>query len=75
VRHLVREGVTDAARVGIYGWSYGGYMTAMCLCKAPNTFKVGSRTMASAPACHILWRCAFEIFHRMRHWHVHIIYT
>eukprot|EP00611_Tribonema_gayanum_P016380 TRINITY_DN2853_c0_g1_i1.p1 TRINITY_DN2853_c0_g1~~TRINITY_DN2853_c0_g1_i1.p1 ORF type:complete len:886 (-),score=215.81 TRINITY_DN2853_c0_g1_i1:61-2718(-) len=41
VRHLVREGITDPARVGIYGWSYGGYMTAMCMCKAPNTFKVG----------------------------------
>lgn len=27
--------------MGIYGWSYGGYATAMCLCKAPNTFRVG----------------------------------
>lgn len=27
--------------MGIYGWSYGGYATAMCLCKAPETFRVG----------------------------------
>lgn len=36
-----RKGLADPARVGIYGWSYGGYATAMCLCKAPNTFRVG----------------------------------
>jgi dipeptidyl-peptidase-4 len=31
----------DAGRVGIYGWSYGGYMTLMCMAKAPELFKVG----------------------------------
>lgn len=35
------QGLADPARVGIYGWSYGGYATAMCLCKAPSTFRVG----------------------------------
>lgn len=35
------KGLADPARVGIYGWSYGGYATAMCLCKAPSTFRVG----------------------------------
>lgn len=38
---MMRQGLADPARVGIYGWSYGGYATAMCLCKAPNTFRVG----------------------------------
>jgi dipeptidyl-peptidase-4 len=32
----------DKDRLGIYGWSYGGYMTLMAMCKAPELFKVGS---------------------------------
>jgi dipeptidyl-peptidase-4 len=36
----------NPGRVGIYGWSYGGYMAIMCLLKAPETFKVG---VAGAP--------------------------
>ena len=31
----------DGSRVGIWGWSYGGYMTAMAMFKAPGAFKVG----------------------------------
>jgi dipeptidyl-peptidase-4 len=31
----------DAKRVGIYGWSYGGYMTLMAMMQAPDTFKAG----------------------------------
>jgi dipeptidyl-peptidase-4 len=46
VRWLVDQGLGDAARVGIYGWSYGGYMTAMALVKAPELFRVG---VAGAP--------------------------
>ncbi|HEY7357305.1 MAG TPA: prolyl oligopeptidase family serine peptidase, partial [Ktedonobacterales bacterium] len=46
VRWLVEQGLADAARVGILGWSYGGYMTLMCLAKAPDVFKVG---VAGAP--------------------------
>ncbi len=37
---------TDPERVGIYGWSYGGYMTLVALMNAPNVFKVG---VAGAP--------------------------
>ncbi|GMH84248.1 hypothetical protein TrST_g694 [Triparma strigata] len=40
VRHLVNSKVADGNRVGIYGWSYGGYMAAMCLARAPETFHV-----------------------------------
>lgn len=31
----------DGDRVGIFGWSYGGYMTIMALFKEPDVFKVG----------------------------------
>jgi dipeptidyl-peptidase-4 len=30
----------DASRIGIYGWSYGGFMSALCLSKT-NVFKIG----------------------------------
>ncbi len=49
VRWLVAQGLTDPARVGIYGWSYGGYMALMCLARAPETFKVA---VAGAPVTH-----------------------
>ena len=31
VRHLAMKGIADLKRVGIYGWSYGGYLAAMLL--------------------------------------------
>ena len=49
VRWLVAQGLADPARVGVYGWSYGGYMAAMCLARAPETFKVA---VAGAPVTH-----------------------
>ena len=36
----------DARRVGIFGWSYGGYMALMCLMQAPESFAAG---VAGAP--------------------------
>jgi dipeptidyl-peptidase-4 len=36
----------DARRIGMYGWSYGGYMTLMCLMQSPETFAAG---VAGAP--------------------------
>jgi dipeptidyl-peptidase-4 len=46
VRHLARPGEIDPARVAVYGWSYGGYMTCLCLARAPDVFKLG---VAGAP--------------------------
>ncbi len=40
----------DAGRIGIYGWSYGGFMSALCLSKS-NVFKIG---IAVAPVTN--WR-------------------
>ncbi|MDD5370759.1 MAG: S9 family peptidase [Anaerolineaceae bacterium] len=49
VRWLVQQGLTDPKRVGIYGWSYGGYLSAMSLARAPETFQVA---VAGAPVTH-----------------------
>lgn len=31
----------DAKRVGVFGWSYGGYMALMCMVRAPEHFTAG----------------------------------
>ncbi len=41
----------DAERIGIWGWSYGGFMSASCLSKGKGVFKVG---IAVAPVTN--WR-------------------
>lgn len=46
VQHLIQMGFVDANRIGITGWSYGGYMTIHSLLLAPDVFKVG---VAGAP--------------------------
>jgi dipeptidyl-peptidase-4 len=46
VRWLVEQGWADPERVGVYGWSYGGYMTLMLLGRAPDVFRAG---VAGAP--------------------------
>ena len=46
VAWLKEQPFVDPARVGVYGWSYGGYMTLMLLGQSPGTFKAG---VAGAP--------------------------
>ena len=36
----------DRERIGVYGWSYGGYLALMLMLKAPETFRAG---VAGAP--------------------------
>jgi dipeptidyl-peptidase-4 len=43
---LKSQSFVDPARVGVYGWSYGGYMTLMLLGQFPGSFKAG---VAGAP--------------------------
>ncbi len=43
---LKAQDFVDQARVGVYGWSYGGYMTLMLLAQAPGEFAAG---VAGAP--------------------------
>ncbi len=51
VRHLISMGFVDPARIGVTGWSYGGYMTLNCLLNAPDLFRAG---FAGAPVTN--WR-------------------
>jgi len=46
IHYLETLGYADMTRVGINGWSYGGYMTLYALMNAPNVFKAG---IAGAP--------------------------
>jgi len=46
VRWLAERPYVDGDRVGVYGWSYGGYMTCRALERVPDIFKVG---VAGAP--------------------------
>jgi dipeptidyl-peptidase-4 len=45
-RWLQSLGFVDPARIGVWGWSYGGYMTLMLMFKAPEVFRAG---VAGAP--------------------------
>jgi dipeptidyl-peptidase-4 len=51
VRYLLAQGFVDPARVGIYGWSYGGFLTLYSLLNAPDVFRAG---IAGAPVTN--WR-------------------
>ncbi len=41
VEYLTKLGFVDPARIGMYGWSYGGYMTLYSLMNAPDLFAAG----------------------------------
>jgi len=46
VEHLKKLGIIDEHKVGIWGHSYGGFMTCMAMFRAPDTFRAG---VSSAP--------------------------
>lgn len=50
VEWLVAQGIADAARVGIWGSSYGGLLTTMSLFTKPGVYKAG---IAGAPATNV----------------------
>jgi dipeptidyl-peptidase-4 len=41
VKYLVSLGFADEKRIGIHGWSYGGFMTLNALLNAPDVFRAG----------------------------------
>jgi dipeptidyl-peptidase-4 len=47
----------DANRIGVQGWSYGGYMTSLCMTKGADVFKMG---IAVAPVTN--WRWYYNIY-------------
>lgn len=46
VKYLLSLGFTDPQRVGIHGWSYGGFMTVNAMLNAADVFRAG---FAGAP--------------------------
>lgn len=46
VRQFADRGELDPAKVGITGWSYGGFMTVLAMVREPTLFRVG---VAGAP--------------------------
>ena len=41
VKYLIQEVGVDPKKVGIHGWSFGGFQTQMCLYLEPSVFQVG----------------------------------
>lgn len=54
---LGNQSYVDANRIGIFGWSFGGYMTSLALTKGADTFKLG---IAVAPVTN--WRYYDSIY-------------
>ncbi|NOU19423.1 MAG: S9 family peptidase [Bacteroidales bacterium] len=50
-KYLKTLGYVDSSRIGIWGWSYGGYMSSLCLFKGADVFKMA---IAVAPVTN--WR-------------------
>jgi dipeptidyl-peptidase-4 len=51
VEYLKKLGFVDEKRIGVTGWSYGGFMTLNCLLNAPDVFRAG---ISGAPV--VDWR-------------------
>ncbi|MDH6601886.1 dipeptidyl-peptidase-4 [Myroides gitamensis] len=56
-KYLAKQNYVDANRIGIWGWSYGGFMSTNCLLKGNDVFK-----MAIAVAPVINWRFYDSIY-------------
>lgn len=51
-RYLGSLDYTDPSRIGIFGWSYGGYMSSLCILKGNDVFK---SAIAVAPVTNWKW--------------------
>ena len=48
-RYLSKQPFVDGSKIGIWGWSYGGFMSALCLSRGSGAFKMG---ISVAPVTH-----------------------
>jgi len=51
-KYLGSQPWIDAARIGIFGWSYGGFMSTLCILKGADVFKLA---IAVAPVTSWKW--------------------
>jgi dipeptidyl-peptidase 4 len=51
-KYLANLPFVDGTRIGIFGWSYGGYMSSLCLLKGADVFKAA---IAVAPVTNWKW--------------------
>lgn len=56
-KNLQKESYVDPGRIGIMGWSYGGFMTSLAMTKGADVFKMG---IAVAPVTN--WRYYDNIY-------------
>jgi dipeptidyl-peptidase 4 len=56
-KYLQKQSYVDADRIGIQGWSYGGYMSSLCITKGADIFKMA---IAVAPVTN--WRYYDSIY-------------
>ncbi|MBI1305665.1 MAG: prolyl oligopeptidase family serine peptidase [Bacteroidetes bacterium] len=56
-RYLGSLSFVDAGRIGIWGWSFGGYMSSLCITKGADVFKMA---IAVAPVTN--WRFYDNIY-------------
>ncbi len=56
-KYLGNLNYVDKTRIGIWGWSFGGYLTSLCLVKGGDVFKTG---IAVAPVTN--WRFYDSIY-------------
>lgn len=56
-QYLIEQGLSDAKHIGVFGWSYGGYMSTLCMTKGADYFSTG---IAVAPVT--TWRYYDNIY-------------
>lgn len=61
IEYLKSKSFVDADRIGVYGWSFGGFMTTSLLLNQPEIFKVG---VAGGPVIDWKW---YEVMYGERY--------